>query len=257
MATLAAHNGDLDGDLAGRETTPARGQVTLLMRRPRLLRRAAGGAEGGIFKDRYSRFVEAMKFTLPALAACMMALVLLWPNVGFDDGRFRVGFLSTLKLGNLENLTLVRARYTGIDDKKRPYTVTAEMANQISPTSDRIQLSVPAADITLEDGKWIALTAKSGEFQQDSQKLTLTGNVSIFHDDGYSFQTESMMINLKQGDARGDAPVVGYGPLGTLRAEGFRIIDKGRRIIFTGRAHMVIRRKGGAGLSPQMRNYMR
>ncbi|MDJ0949428.1 MAG: LPS export ABC transporter periplasmic protein LptC [Alphaproteobacteria bacterium] len=192
-------------------------------------------------KDRYSRFVGTMKFLLPTVAASMMILLLLWPQVmNVEEGHFRVGFLSNLTLNTLENLTLVRAKYIGADREQRPYMVTAEMANQASPDSDKITLSVPAADITLKDGKWLALTAKSGEFRQHSQQLRLWGEVSIFHDDGYSFYTESARVDIKQGYAEGHDAVVGYGPAGSLKAEGFRVVDKGRRIIFTGKARLVI-----------------
>lgn len=208
-------------------------------------------------KDRYSRFVGAMKFVLPGLAAGMLALILIWPNLKVAESGFRVGFLSGLKLDSLENLTLVRARYVGTDKENRPYMVTAEMANQVSPASERITLSVPAADITLEDGKWVALTAKSGEFDQKAKKLVLWGEVSIFHDDGYSFQTESAQVDLELGNAEGDDPVVGYGPLGSLTAKGFRVIDKGRRIIFTGESHLIARPGARAVMSSSMKKLIK
>lgn len=216
--------------------------------------RAAGEAVTG--KDRYSRFVDAMKFLLPAIAAAMIVAILVWPSMSLEEGQFRVGFLSNIKLNSLENLTLVRARYVGADQKDRPFMVTAEMANQVSPQSDLVTLSAPAADITLEDGKWLALTAKSGEFRQKSQQLVLWGQVSIFHDDGYTFQTESAQVNLKQGSAKGDEPVVGYGPAGTLHAEGFRVIDKGRRVVFTGPARLVIQPDSGGTFGETMGRYV-
>lgn len=207
-----------------------------------LLARRNGGArrvQAALFKDRYSHFVGLMKFGLPAAAAAMIGLIALWPHLTFDND-FRIGFLSALKVRDLENLTLVRARYLGTDEKNRPYTVTAEMATQANPKSDLVTLSAPAADITLEDGTWVALTAKTGELHQKSRSLDLIGQVSIFHDDGYSFRTESVRIDLAAGTAIGDEEIIGYGPMGRIEASGIRVLDKGRRVVFTGKARLVI-----------------
>jgi len=204
-------------------------------------RRRNGGRSfrSALFKDRYSHFVGLMKFGLPAAAAAMIALIALWPHLNFDDD-FRIGFLSALKVRDLENLTLVRARYLGTDEKNRPYTVTAEMATQDNPKSDLITLSVPAADITLEDGTWVALTAKTGELHQNSRSLDLIGQVSIFHDEGYSFRTESVRIDLAAGSAIGEEEIIGYGPMGRIEASGIQVLDKGRRVVFTGKTKLII-----------------
>ena len=148
---------------------------------------------------------------------------------------------------------MIKARYVGSDEKNRPFTVTADMANQASPQSDLVILSVPAADMTLENGKWVALTAKSGEYYQKAKRLVLKGQVSLFHDDGYTVQTEIARIDLGAGSADGNKPVIAYGPAGKLRAEGFRIVDKGRRIVFTGKSHLVMRPGQQEGLRAMLK----
>lgn len=213
--------------------------ISVASRRGR--RRSSARSDNPLFRDRYSRFVGTMKFVLPAAAAVMIAVILIWPSLRGEHSGFRSGFLSRLKIQDIENLTLVKARYVGTDSKDRPYTVTADMARQKSPGSDIVTLSSPAADITLENGSWVALTAKSGAFSQKRKRLDLNGEVSLFHDDGYTFRTDHIRIDLDKGKAVGNDPVVGYGPLGQIKAQGVRILDKGRRIVFTGKAHLVIR----------------
>jgi len=252
MATIVA-----DGDQAiPRGTRRAVGQrLGFVDRRKDANRSGDVIREEAARQNRYSRFVGAMKLILPIVALGMISTIFIWPKLYLEEGRFRVGFLSNLSLDTLENLTLVRARYIGTDKKNRAYMVTAEMANQVSPESDQITLSAPAADITLEDGKWLAMTAKSGEFGQKAQTLLLWGEVSIFHDDGYSFHTETVSVDLKQGSAEGDQPVVGFGPAGRLEAEGFRIIDKGRRVVFTGKSKLVLWPGAADALGGGMKQY--
>lgn len=192
-------------------------------------------------KDRYSFFVGFMRLTLPAAAVLLIAMIALWPMLNFETGKFRTGFLSSLKLRDVENLTLVKPQYYGRDAKNRPYSVTAELARQDNPESALISLSVPTAEITLADGTWVALSAKTGQLFRKAKILLLKGEVSVFHGAGYSLRTNSARIDLAAGSAVGEQRVVGYGPLGKLVAQGFRIVDKGKCVFFTGRTHLVIR----------------
>jgi lipopolysaccharide export system protein LptC len=47
---------------------------------------------------------------------------------------------------------------------------------------------------------------------------------------------------MKQGEASGDKPVTGQGPVGTIRSAGFRILERGKRVIFTGKSRLVLYR---------------
>jgi lipopolysaccharide export system protein LptC len=103
-----------------------------------------------------------------------------------------------------------------------------------------VTLELPKADITLQDGAWLALTARSGEYRKDAQVLDLTGSVNLYHDKGFELRTEAARIHLDLGMAEGAHPVQGQGNLGTIQAEGFKVLDRGARIFFLGRSHLVI-----------------
>jgi len=64
--------------------------------------------------------------------------------------------------------------------------------------------------------------------------------VNLFHDRGYELRTAAADIFIKQGIARGNKPVLGHGPLGTIRSTGFRILDSGRRVLFTGKSRLIL-----------------
>jgi lipopolysaccharide export system protein LptC len=84
------------------------------------------------------------------------------------------------------------------------------------------------------------LTAKSGIFRQAKKTLDLTGAVNLFHDSGYEFKTSKAVIDLQKGVASGSEAVRGHGPFGEMQGEGFRLFDKGKTIIFTGKSKLVI-----------------
>ena len=191
--------------------------------------------------NRYSVFVGFMKVLLPATAAALMLLVVAWPQFTIEDEGFRLS-VSKMAPDQAESLTMLNARFEGLDERDRPYTVTADIATQSESDTDLVTLERPKADITLEDGAWLALTAKSGEYHKDAQVLDLTGSVNLFHDKGFELRTESARVLLDEGMAEGAQPVEGQGSIGTIQAEGFRVLDRGARIFFLGRSHMVIER---------------
>lgn len=201
-------------------------------RRPRQPPRLSG-------YNRYSMFVGLMKVLLPAMAAALILLVIAWPHFTIDKDTFRLG-LAGLAPRQAESLSMLNARFDGIDDKDQPYTLTADVATQSDRNDKLINLELPKADITLEDGSWLALTARSGQYDRESRQLDLSGSVSLFHDRGFEMLTESARIDLANGTAEGTQPVQGHGTAGVIDAQGFQVFDRGERIIFTGESHLTI-----------------
>jgi len=95
----------------------------------------------------------------------------------------------------------------------------------------------------------LVLTAAKGIYGRTAESLDLEGSVVLYHDSGYEFLTEKAKIDLERSIAEGDVPVRGQGPFGNLQAEGFRLVDKGKTIYFTGKSKLVI--YPGAGKAGQ------
>ena len=191
-------------------------------------------------RDRHSLLVGTMKVMLPALAAAIILVLIAWPQIVPNDRDFRLS-VSDLASEEVDKLTMVNPRYRSRDDKNRPFTVVAERAIQESSGAETVQLVAPEADMTLEDGAWVTVTSKQGKYERDRVFLHLEDDVRLFHDRGFQFQTPKADVDLKAGTAYSDTPVTGHGPEGQIDARGFRILDKGARIIFTGKSQMTIR----------------
>jgi lipopolysaccharide export system protein LptC len=188
----------------------------------------------------HTRIVGYLKLTLPALALALTSLILAWPRIVPDDRHFRLGS-ARVAPGDAEALRLDKARIVGVDQLQRPYVITADDATQANGAALDVNLNAPKADITLSNGAWVQLSAKSGIYRRDNSQLDLDGNVSLFHDSGSEFHTATAHIDLKEGSAHGEDPIEGQGPQGDISGEGFVIVDHGARILFTGRAHAVMR----------------
>lgn len=203
-------------------------------RKPRGLR--AGGG--------YSRFVVWMKVLLPFFALALIVLIVIWPRLKGDD-TFRIGF-SSLSLTGEAGPGMDNARYVGTDENRQPYSVTADLARLATPGGSLVDLELPKADLTLEDGTWLVLTANTGRYMRDTAILDLVGGVNLFHDTGYEITTSALTVNLKASTAEGHVPLSGHGPFGELKAQGIKLIDKGAVIYFTGPAQLVLYASQGA-----------
>lgn len=188
-----------------------------------------------------SRTVSLLKIVLPLVALSLIALVVLWSHLQQVDPGFRVGF-SSAGTEDARNLLMTNARYAGRNRSKQPYLVTAESALQDYSGADVIHLTQPKGDMTMTSGAWVALTAPVGTYRQQSQKLDLSGGVSLFHDSGLEFTSETAHIDLKDSTAVGHDPVTGHGPTADITSQGFRVLEDGDRVIFTGKAHLTLRR---------------
>jgi lipopolysaccharide export system protein LptC len=189
-------------------------------------------------RNAYSLFISCMKLLLPAIAVGLVILVIIWPQLKPIDNRFRIN-VEDLSIEQAESLSMLNARFEGRDEKNQPYSLTADVATQVPGDEEIIDFDLPKGDIMLNDGVWLAVTAKAGRFHRKTEILELTGEVTLFHDQGYEIHTESAEVNLQSGVAEGFEPIEGQGPGGFLSAEGFRILERGERVFFTGRSSLI------------------
>lgn len=190
----------------------------------------------------HALFIRAMKTLLPSIGIGMVLLIFAWPQFNVDED-FRIG-PSELAADYADSLSMLNARFDGFDKRGRPFSVSADEASQPSRVTELVDLSLPKGDITLQDGTWLALTARTGQYDRQGQTLDLEGAVNLFHDQGFELITETAAIDLAAGRAQGEERVEGQGPFGTLISEGFRVENHGERIIFTGRSRMILHPDG-------------
>lgn len=225
MSDQTAENigGDLGADPGGRRFVPD------APRRPRAAH------------FRASRLVVLMKLVLPALALAIVALIVSWPQLIPDHTKFRLGDQAKNVLSvATDGLSMDRPRYVGVDDAQRPYEITAERASQDSHQSDRLDLVSPQADLAVSDTEWMALSAATGVYDKKLNTIDLAGGVTVFHDRGYTVTSERARVLLDKGMATSDDPVSAHGQGGVATGEGFRIYDRGERIVFTGKSKVVL-----------------
>ncbi|MBV9539193.1 MAG: LPS export ABC transporter periplasmic protein LptC [Acidisphaera sp.] len=221
--------------------------TTTTTRAPLLDRGAAGRAArtvgaiarrapsaGGMARRRL--LVRAAKIVLPVLALAILTVMVLWQDLIGDPTRARFSY----RRGLLEAVSgqIADPRYRGIDERNRPYSVTASSATQHGP--ELFDLVEPKADVTLENGAWMMVTARNGVFVQHRNVVDLSGNVTIYRDDGTTLQTDAATVDLKAGAASSASMTHVEGPFGTLDAQGFAALDRGDVVQFPGPGHLLL-----------------
>ncbi len=189
---------------------------------------------------RYTRFVLLGKRALWVLAVVLLLaiIVVAWVNSGDLSGRLVFGGASSSGSGAVEPATMMRPRYQGIDAKGRPFSINADRALQRD--SDNVILEKLSADMMTDETAWLALTANTGLYNLTTRMLDLEGAIHLFYEGGHEFRTERARIDVNKGEASGDTPVEGQGPSGTLKADGFTILDQGAILRFTGHVKVVL-----------------
>ena len=180
-----------------------------------------------------------MKIVLPAIALLLIALIVAWPHLNVSDARFRIGF-ADMTVRVAEDPAMLNPRYVGSDKDNQPYSVTADIARRLAENAENIELDAPKADILLKDNTWLVLSSNRGVYKRADEALDLLGSVILYHDSGYEFLTEKAKIDLEKSAAEGQEPIRGQGPFGTIEAEGFRLIDRGKTIFFTGKSKLKV-----------------
>lgn len=197
-------------------------------RRSKTLRHAA----------RYSNFVRAAKVMLPVSAFAIVAAMLVFAFVYESDDRLTVSFSNVQQIDN--DLRMVNPRFSGVDDERRPFLVTATAAVQDPANPRTVTLETLQADMTLSPTSWVSVNANRGVLNTDAETLTLEGAIDVYSDTGYEFHMERAIINLDSRAVVTDSPVAGQGPLGTLRADRFMAEDAGQTLRFDGNVRMRI-----------------
>ncbi len=187
---------------------------------------------------RRSLTVSALKKMLPLAAAALLVALVVAPSwrSGPDANRvtYHVGKVAGDSASAMQN-----AKYHGTDQQGQPFTLTANTADEQG--SDLVALNAPEGDITLKDGAWLMLKSNTGMFHQHAQTLGLTGDVTLYRNDGTILTVANADIDLHAGSAASSAPVQVQGPFGTLNAaNGFKLANRGADISFIGPATMTL-----------------
>jgi lipopolysaccharide export system protein LptC len=177
---------------------------------------------------------------LPITGIALLVLVAIWPRLVPLLESVRFGF-PVIDLREAHELRMLNPRYAGVDRENRPYVVTSAIGRQASDRDDLMSLERPRAEMTMHNGALVVVTAATAMYQSQAQLLDLFGDVNLVHENGTRFVTNTAHVDVAADSAGGNDPVTGHGPSGDITAQGFRVVDRGNTIVFTGKSNLLLK----------------
>jgi lipopolysaccharide export system protein LptC len=185
---------------------------------------------------RRRRMVGLAKRVLPMFALALLASLALWPELTREVDRARMSYQPGMLTG--QGGQAKNARYNGVDDQGQPYTLTAATATQSGP--DRFDMTSPVGDLTMHSGGWLSVKGHNGVYMQTAGQLDLSGDVTLYRDDGTTLLTDAATVDVHAGVVTSADLTHMEGPFGTLDAQGFILTDRGQMIRFFGPGRLVL-----------------
>lgn len=180
----------------------------------------------------YTAFVALLRVLLPLVAVAMLLLLFLWPVIRPEEK------IALPKM--IPEMLMHQPRFSGADEKNRPYIVEATEARQVADRLSLVDLVDPKGQIELYPGQLARGQARMGRFDQETKRLWLAGDVRGLDGKGYSFVADELMIDIQKRVAWTDKYIKVKGPFGTVEGQGMKAFDGGKVIIFKGPARALI-----------------
>jgi lipopolysaccharide export system protein LptC len=191
---------------------------------------------------RHSRLVRSLKYGLPALALVSVAgffLIVQMAPGAMDGGAAAVISLSGVDVEN-KSLVMDKPNISGFEGTRHSYEVTAAQAVQNLANSRVVTLNAIAATIGIGGDQTALVKAVTGVLDSTTKIIDLKGGIDLDTTSGYKARLEEATIDFEKGHLVSKKPVKISGKEGTINANAMEVIDRGKRIIFTGGVKVTI-----------------
>ncbi len=189
--------------------------------------------------SRHTKFIRLAKLLLPAVAALLIGLLIIYPGLKQTNGEFSIDITLPTK-GELEKLHMENAVFYITDKDNKVNNFTAESIDETEPGSKLVKLISPDGIIPSAENQWVNIKAPVGYFNQSTNVLNLLEKVDAYYSDGMTAKTTEATFDFNASKGYGNQPVSAEGTMGTLRSQGFEFYSKRGLLIFTGKTYITI-----------------
>lgn len=175
-----------------------------------------------------------------------LAPVLSWAALAFAAGLaimflVEAGFFSALRpkpqapaptVEMPEQIAGSFARIAGFDREKQPYEITAKKGYQDKETADLVHLEDLAGTFRRKLGDSFGLHSNTGLYYAKAKQMDLEGNVRIIEKGRFTATMAKAHVDLEKKDLVSSVPVLVETNTGTIAANGLKISNDGKNILF-------------------------
>ena len=183
----------------------------------------------------HDRMVKFLAAALPMAVGVMAALMVITPlsprgEVSFLLDRKKVAMID-------ERLRADKALYRGVDDKGRPFSLTAGEAVQRSSAEGIVRMRDLAAQLLLPEGP-AQLVASAGQYNLATDLVTVPDTVRFTAADGYDMKLDGVLVDLPRRRVTGEDGVSGTVPAGNFSADRLEVNLDARTVSLVGNARL-------------------
>lgn len=176
-------------------------------------------------------FVAIAKWGFPAASVLLLVVLIALPLSSTQEFSFLLSKDSAAKAG--ERMRLQEATYRGETTRGEPFEIRAESGVQKTSAVPVVLLSGLSARLEQEVGP-ATVTAPSGEFFIDDNRLRVNGPVVARSASGYSLDGNAIDVDINANRITATDAVSGTLPMGEFSAHGFTADIQGRSVSMTG-----------------------
>lgn len=179
---------------------------------------------------RHSRLVRRLKFILPAIAGIgvlgFMAFIHFAPSP--DTAIIKLSGINV----ESKSVTMKKPHISGFEGTRRAYDVSAARAVQDLANPKVVTLDKINARLGMGDSGTAHIVAAKGDYDGDTNKLVLSGGVSLKTSDGYKATLEEANIDIGSGTMTSSKPLEIVTATASIKANGIEVRDEGKHIWF-------------------------
>lgn len=182
-----------------------------------------------------------MKGLLPTLAVCIILAMVFFSRGDFapalpEGVEFDPGEIDLTGSG----VRMVSPLLTGLDNENRRFEVTAVSAEQDAEDPGAVNLEGINGSMQLSDGGWVTLDAVGGQYNSETNMLSLRDAIEVTTSAGYVARLNGAEVDFKKGEVATTNPVVVYMDAGVITGNAMTMYHNERLVRFTDGVTMTI-----------------
>ena len=123
--------------------------------------------------------------------------------------------------------------FTGFDNNKQPYSISANTAKRDEDNPEIIYLNKVKGELKLrKSGDLVLMTGDDGTYSSETKQLELIGDVRMISTGKYSARTKAAKIDMPKKYVKSTDPVTVVFSAGVVKSNGVELWDAGERILF-------------------------
>jgi len=191
----------------------------------------SGGRDASEFEKAkiHTKRVKRLKWVLPIVGVMVIAMF----GVAMITRSLNVPGLDISSIAiDGGNLVMENPKMNGLDEKQRPYNLTAVRAIQNTENPSRVELESIVARLPMDNGVFANVTAGNGIYDTNAKTLLLGGEVFVEIDNGMKIKMLDADLDLETGRLQTSNPVTMTSNEATISSQSLLVENNGGKIVF-------------------------